>query len=71
MTYKVIKSKGEELFYNFDEIRGRMMFPTPMLMDESKAQSIFNNLSEILHYDEPRVFTKQDLEICEVNVTLS
>jgi len=70
MKYLVVKVKNEELFFNADEGMGEFVCNTPMLLDKEQADSIMKYCDLIYHFDEDRTFSKQDLEVREVELNL-
>lgn len=86
MKYLVVKVKDKELYFNADAyiengelvMEGPYVCDTPMLMCEDQVDSIMEYVDEPLaiggftlyNYDTDEQFTKNDLEIREVEVNL-
>lgn len=71
MKYLVVKVKGKNLFFNADEGMGEYICDTPMLLDKEQADSIMKYVpDEIWHVDESTSFTKDYLEVKEVELNI-
>ena len=74
MKYFVVKAKNENLFFNADEGMGEYMCETPFILNKEDADSIVKYMSEVYQFDdceEPtKTFTKEELEVREVKLTL-
>lgn len=71
MKQFVVKVKGEDLFFNADEMMGEFVCDTPILLDKEQADDIMKYCpDEIFHFDENRTFSKKDLEIRQVELNV-
>ena len=70
MKFLVVKVKDKDLYFNADEMEGPYVCDTPMLMGKDQADSIMKYADELYNYDTDDQFTKNDLEIREVELNL-
>ena len=73
MKFLIVKVKDKDLYFNADEMEGAYVCNTPMLMDKDQADSIMKYADELCNYDNydaDEVFTKDQLEVREVEVNI-
>jgi hypothetical protein len=73
MKFLIVKVKDKDLYFNADEMEGPYVCDTPMLMDKAQADSIMEYAIELYNYDNydaNEVFTKDQLEIKEVELNI-
>jgi hypothetical protein len=70
MKFLIVKVKDQDLYFNADEMEGAYVCNTPMLMDKDQADSIMKYADELYNYDTDEQFTKEQLEVREVEVNI-
>jgi hypothetical protein len=73
MKFLIVKVKDRDLYFNADEMEGAYVCNTPMLMDKEQADSIMEYADELCNYDNydaNEVFTKDQLEVREVELNI-
>ena len=70
MKFLIVKVKDQDLYFNADEMEGPYVCDTPMLMNKEQADSIMEYADELYNYDTDDQFTKDQLEIREVEVNI-
>ena len=70
MKFLIVKVKDQDLYFNADEMEGPYVCDTPMLMNKEQADSIMEYAIELYNYDTDEQFTKDQLEIREVEVNI-
>jgi hypothetical protein len=70
MKFLIVKVKDQDLYFNADEMEGAYVCNTPMLMDKDQADSIMKYADELYNYDTDEQFTKDQLEVREVEVNI-
>jgi hypothetical protein len=73
MKFLIVKVKDKDLYFNADEMEGAYVCDTPMLMNKEQADSIMEYADELCNYDNydaNEVFTKDQLEVREVELNI-
>jgi hypothetical protein len=70
MKFLIVKVKDQDLYFNADEMEGPYVCDTPMLMNKEQADSIMEYADELYNYDTDDQFTKDQLEIREVELKI-